>query len=79
MYSISWPQRNTTGTIHGDYAVDEWPLKKASLASAVAIRIHPDGPFNPVSEIIAELQAVATWSGEHRNSQRPGIGKKTIM
>jgi hypothetical protein len=27
-------------------------------------------PFNPVSEIIAELQAVATWSGEHRNSPR---------
>jgi hypothetical protein len=41
------------------------------LASAVAICISP---FNPVSEIIAELSAVATWLGQHTNSSQ-GLAK----
>jgi hypothetical protein len=66
---------NTTSTVHADYTV----IEKAARIRGCHQR--PSGPpFNPVSEIIAELQAVATWSGEHRNSpRRRGIGKRTIM
>jgi hypothetical protein len=66
---------NITSTIRRDYAVDERPLKRPARIS----RCHPRSsrpPFKPVSEIIAELQAVATWSGEHRNSPRPAINKR---
>jgi hypothetical protein len=45
---------NTTSNIHGDHAVDERPLIKPARIR----RCHP------VGEIIAEFQAVATWSGE---------------
>jgi hypothetical protein len=47
------------------------PTQKARYAAQSRAR-----PFNPVSEIIAQLQAVTTWSGEHRNfSRRPDCQK----
>jgi hypothetical protein len=51
---------NGNTTIHGDHAVDERPLKRPARIR----RCHP------VGEIIAEFQAVVTWSGERRNSLR---------
>jgi hypothetical protein len=60
IYSISGLNGNTTSTIHGDYAVDERPLKRPARIR----RCHP------VGEIIAEFRADATWSGERRNSLR---------
>jgi hypothetical protein len=77
IYRIRGLNGNTT--IHGDYAVDERPSKRPARLR----RCHPlssGPPFNAVIELISELQAVATWSEEHRNCpRRQGIGKKTIM